>query len=69
MSIKKIMRWAGRRLKERSTYVGMATIAATLGAEKLGMQIGQAGEIISILTGTSLIAATTSEHTPVYEQN
>ena len=62
MSLKKIAKWAVRRLKERSTYVGLATVAATFGASKLGVQIDQIGQIVGIVTGTGLIAATTSVH-------
>lgn len=32
MLFKKIARWAGRRLSEKSTYVGLATVAIAVGA-------------------------------------
>ena len=68
MSLKKIAKWAKRRLLERSTYVGLATAAAALGAEKLGVQIGQVGELVGVVTGALLIGATTSQHPPISEQ-
>lgn len=68
MSLKKIGRWVVRRLSERSTFVGLATAAAALGANKLGVQIDQVGQIVGLVVGTGLVAATTSAHTPTTEQ-
>lgn len=65
MLIKKLLAWIGRRLRERSTYVGIATIAGVAGAHELGAQISQVGDAVALITGTGLIAATTSAHPPV----
>lgn len=54
--------WVARRAKEKSTYVGLATVAAALGHETLGAQIGQVGQIVGVVLGTGLITATTSAH-------
>lgn len=60
MSIKKIARWAGRRLSEKSTYVGLATVALVVGAPpELVASIGKAGQIAALIFGTGLAAATT----------
>jgi hypothetical protein len=67
MSLGKILKWAGRRLREPSTYVGLATAASALGAPELGLQIGQAGQLVGLVIGTGLIAATTSAHPPISE--
>lgn len=64
MDLKKFAAWVGRRLTERSTYVGLATAAAALGANRLGVQIGQAGEIVALVIGTGLVTASTSAHPP-----
>jgi hypothetical protein len=67
MSLGKILKWAGRRLREPSTYIGLATVASSLGAPEIGVQIGQAGQLVGLVLGTGLIAATTSAHPPVSE--
>lgn len=67
MSLKKIGKWVLRRLKERSTYVGLATAAVALGAEKLGAHIDQVGQIVGLVVGTGLITATTSVHPEPWE--
>lgn len=67
MSIKKLLAWIGRRLRERSTYLGVATIAGVAGAHELGAQISQVGDAVALITGTGLIAATTSAHPSVEE--
>jgi hypothetical protein len=55
--MKKILKWVGARAKERSTYSGLALIAAIAGANKLGLQIDQVGQAIVLITGGGLIAA------------
>lgn len=71
MSIKSILstfsRWLLRRLQERSTYAGIATIAGVVGAQAIGAQISQVGDAVALITGTGLIAATTSAHPPIEE--
>jgi len=62
MSFKKIARWAGRRLAEKSTYVGLATIAVAVGAPVDVIEtIGKAGQIATLIFGSGLVAATTSD--------
>jgi hypothetical protein len=69
MSLKKIGRWFGRRLKEKSTYVGIATVAVAVGAPpEVTDAIGKAGQLAALIFGTGLIAATTAVHTPEHEQ-
>lgn len=69
MLLNKIGRWIGRRLKEKSTYVGLATVAAAVGAPaEVTAAIGQAGQIVAIVFGAGLMAATTAVHTPEHEQ-
>lgn len=65
--IKKLLAWAARRLRERSTYVGLATIAGVAGAHELGAQISQVGDAVTLIVGTGLVAATTSNHPPLEE--
>ncbi len=60
--MKKILAWAKKRLTERSTYVGLATIATALGAEKLGVQIGHAGELIAVAIGAGMIGKADQQH-------
>jgi hypothetical protein len=57
--LKKILKWLGARLKERSTYAGVATIAAVAGAPALGVQIDQVGQAVALIVGSGLAAATT----------
>ena len=65
--VKKILKWLGHRLKERSTYVGIATVAAAVGLPQVAEVAGQAGQIVGIVLGSGLVAATTSQHTPLDE--
>lgn len=65
--MKKVLKWLGRRLKERSTYVGIATVAAAVGLPQVAEVAGQAGQIVGIVLGTGLVAATTSQHPGIDE--
>ena len=65
--LNRILAWAGRRLRERSTYAGLATIASVAGAHELGAQISQVGDAVTLIVGTGLVAATTSAHPPIEE--
>jgi hypothetical protein len=56
---KKILKWLGARLKERSTYAGIGMIATVAGAPALGMQIDHVGQAVALITGGGLMAATT----------
>jgi len=56
---KKIFKWLGARLRERSTYAGLGMIAAVAGEQALGIQIGQIGTAVSLIVGGGLVAATT----------
>lgn len=61
MSFKKIARWAGRRLSEKSTYVGLATVAIAVGAPaEVVDAIGRAGQVAALIFGSGLAAATTA---------
>lgn len=60
MLLKKIARWAGRRLSEKSTYVGLATVAIAVGAPpEVVASIGKAGQVAALIFGSGLAAATT----------
>ena len=49
MLFKKIARWAGRRLSEKSTYVGLATVAVAVGAPAEVIEtIGKAGQVAAL---------------------
>lgn len=52
---KKVVKWVAKRVKERSTYAGLAVIASMLGAHKLGLQIDQIGQAIGLIVGGGLI--------------
>lgn len=68
MSLRRIARWAGRRLTEKSTYVGLATVAVAIGAPpELAAAIGKAGQVAALIFGTGLMAATTRGDAPVQE--
>lgn len=67
ISFKSALAWAGRRLRERSTYAGLATIAGLAGAHELGAQISQVGDAVTLIAGTGLVAATTSAHPSIDE--
>lgn len=56
---KKILKWLGARLHERSTYSGLAMVAAMAGAPALGLQLDHLGEALVLITGGGLMAATT----------
>lgn len=60
MSLKKIGGWLLARLKEKSTWSGLAVIVATAGAEKAGVKLDQIGQIVGVVTGTALMTMTTS---------
>jgi len=57
--MKKVFKWIGARLKERSTYVGLGMIASVAGAPALGMQISDVGNAVALIAGGGLAAATT----------
>ena len=52
---KKVVKWVAKRVKERSTYAGLAVIASLLGAHKLGLQIDQIGQAVGLIVGGGLI--------------
>lgn len=69
MSLKNIARWAGRRLKEKSTYVGLATAAVAVGAPAGVIDtIGTAGQLAALFFGAGLAAATTQGETAAQDQ-
>lgn len=57
--LKKIIKWLGARLKERSTYAGLGVIATVAGAPALGVQIDHIGQAVTLIVGGGLVAATT----------
>ena len=57
---KKILNWLVSRLKERSTYAGLGTIAVIAGAPALGLQIDHIGQAVALIVGSGLAAATTT---------
>ena len=66
MSLNKIARWASHRLMEKSTYIGLATIAVAVGAPpEVAAVIGKAGQVAALIFGTGLMTATTGGETPV----
>lgn len=69
MSLNKIARWAGHRLMEKSTYVGLATVAVAVGAPpEVAAVIGKAGQVAALIFGTGMMAATTGGETSVVGQ-
>ena len=69
MSLNRIARWAGCRLMEKSTYVGLATVAVAVGAPpEVAVVIGKVGQVAALIFGTGLMAATTRSETPVQQQ-
>ena len=62
---KKALKWIGHRVREKSTYTGLALIAGVAGAQKLGMQIDQVGQAVTLVLGSGLVAATTKMPTDV----
>ena len=61
MNLKAFFAWLGRRLKEPSTYVGLATAAAAVGLLQVGAAIGTTGQVITLVLGTGVAAASTSQ--------
>jgi hypothetical protein len=61
---KKILKWLGQRLRERSTYAGIGMIAAVAGAPSLGMQIDHVGQAVGLIVGGGLAAASTTKINP-----
>jgi len=57
---KKIIKWLGARLRERSTYAGLGVIATIVGAPALGLQIDHIGQAVALIVGSGLAAATTT---------
>ena len=56
---KKILKWLGARLRERSTYAGLGVITTVAGAPALGVQIDHVGAAVAMIVGGGLAAATT----------
>lgn len=59
--LKKITKWTAARLRERSTYTGLAVLAGVAGAPALGMKIDQIGQAVALIAGAGLMAATTRD--------
>lgn len=60
MNLKTIAAWAVARLREKSTWVGLAAVATALGAPQLGVHIGEIGNFVLVALGGGLAAAPTS---------
>ena len=58
--MKKILAWVKRRATERSTYIGLATIAAAVGLPGVAAVIGSVGTSAGAVLGAGLVAASTS---------
>jgi hypothetical protein len=57
---KSIGRWAKRRVTEKSTIAGVATVLAGVLAPKLGLPLDQTAQIIGVVLGGVLVGATTN---------
>lgn len=66
IKLKKIGAFLKKRAKEKSTYVGLATLAVALGAPEIGIAISKYSDIGLLLLGSGLVAANTtnSEYVP-----
>jgi hypothetical protein len=53
------MNWVLDRLKEKSTYAGLAMILVSLGLGQWSVVVEHIGSILMIVLGSGLIAATT----------
>jgi hypothetical protein len=53
------MNWVVERLKEKSTYAGLAMILASIGLGQWSVVVEHVGSILMIVLGTGLVAATT----------
>ena len=61
----KFFKHIGKLLKQKSTWVGAATIAAGVGApDQITHILGQGGDIVGIVFGTALMAFDTGSHLP-----
>jgi hypothetical protein len=67
MKLKKIAKWLGRRSTEGSTVLGLVIIAGAFGAERLGINLDQLAQGLTLVLGGGLAAATTRNHTPMNE--
>lgn len=63
MSLKNIANWIVARAKEPSTWVGIGTVVAGVGAQQLGGEIAQYGQIGAAVLGGGLIAHPSSAPT------
>lgn len=64
MSLKKILKFAAKRAKEPTTYVGLAAIATAVGAPQVGEMIGQVGTAIVLVAGGGLVAMSQEPERP-----
>lgn len=62
-SFKKVAQWVGRRLKEKSTYAGLAVVAGALGLPEVEVYINHASQVAVIVFGAGLAAASTKPRT------
>jgi len=65
IKIGKAIKWLGDRAKERSTYAGLAVIALIAGKPDLADTIGQVGQAVGLIVGTTLVVHRSEPETPI----
>ncbi len=56
----KVLGWLKRRAKEKTTWTGIASIAAALGAPQLGYHIEQVAQVVMLVGGGLLVGVTST---------
>ena len=60
MSLKNIFKKVAKLAKQRSTWLGAATLAAVAGNAALGNKLGDVGNAVGLIFGTAAIATDTA---------
>lgn len=60
IKLKKIGKFLKARLSEKSTYVGLATLAVAFGAPEVGIAITKYADIGMLILGSGLVAVDTT---------
>jgi hypothetical protein len=60
MNLKNIFKKVVKLAKQRSTWVGAATLAAVAGNAALGNKLGDVGNAVGLIFGTAAIATDTT---------
>jgi hypothetical protein len=63
MNFKALLKWLGARAKEKSTWIGAATIAATF-VPQLTPVLQGVGQVVGLVFGGAMVAATTTPAAP-----